>query len=210
MPGAQQFTPGPILLYARFRNQSTIRFIGTAVSAPEPESEQFKIPVMNDLSGRSVPFQLVQDGELFQVMFSTNRFDINVCRAIRALSNGQPASVPSTTGNAFLGTETGRARGTLVLGISDFELFMVNSYAGTPQAGSVSVSGSAQADLNTLRGFASCNLRKYKESTAGTRVIEVAMALDCQNLYTPNATGDFARGFVLYSEQPVSGIPDPT
>jgi hypothetical protein len=201
----QIFTPGPITLFVRFRTNSTIRYLGTCVSAPEPEGEQFKIPVMNDLGGRSVPFQLIQDGEMWQVSVTMNRFDLPLCRAIRSLSSGVVPTVPVDL-NTF-GSETGRARGTLVLGVSDMQLFMVNTYAGTPQAGTFSPGGSAQADLNTMRAFASVNLRKYKESTAGTRVLEVAMALDCQNIWLPDASGDFARGFTIFSEATTSGIP---
>lgn len=182
---ALQFTPGPIHLYVRFRNKSIADYLGTCVVAPEPEATKYKIPVMNDLSGRSVPFQLVQDGENHIVLATTNRFDYAVYRAIRALDNGSPA------GQGVLGAESGLARGTLVIGVSDFELILVNGYYGTAAAGS----GTAPLILNAGRRYYSSNLMKYKESTAGTRVQEIALAIGCENVFIP-AT----RGFGLYSE----------
>lgn len=178
-----QATPGPIDHYVQFRGASQAVYLGTAVIAPEQEAEDFKIPVLNDLGGRSVPFQLIQDGEQWLVMTTLNRFDLSVCRAMRALISGGPDQ-PKT-----LGSETGRARGTLVIGSSDFQLILVNTYAGTPSA------GANAGDLNAARGFYSSTILKYKESTAGTRVLEVSMAIQCNNVFNP-AT----RGFSLYTE----------
>jgi hypothetical protein len=180
---AMQATCGPIEHFVVFPGQSIATYLGSAVLAPEQEAEDFKIPVLNDLGGRSVPFQLVQDGEQWMVMTTLNRFDLAVCRAIRALPGG----------GAPLGSETGIARGTLVIGLSDFQLILVNSYAGTPSAG---VNAAA---LNAGRGFYSSTLLKYKESTVGTRVLEVSLAIQCNNVFNP-AT----RGFSLYTE---SGLP---
>ncbi len=47
--------------------------------------------------------------------------------------------------------------------------------------------------------YYSCNMRKYKESTVGTRVLDVAMMFECQNVYDYTT-----RGFVLYSENPTN------
>lgn len=201
------FTPGPIFHYVRFRNASTFHFLGTAVTAPEQDGEKFKIPVMNDLGGRSVPFQLIQDGEIWNVTTTLNRFDIQIARDIRALESGFPAGGAAGPPAGALGAETNLARGTLNIGVSDFELFLVNGYAGTTSAGTGVGAGSAIADLNRVRAFASCNLRKYKESTVGTRVLEVAMAIECQNMFTP--TGALPFGFVLYQDGAVAGIPNP-
>lgn len=183
MPGAGQFTPGPIDHYVQLRGEGTARYLGTAVLAPDQEAEDYTIPVMNDLGGRSVPFQLVQDGEDWLVMTTMNRFDMSVLNAIRALQSGGPDQ-PKT-----LGTETGRARGTLVIGISDFQLILVNTYAGTPSA------GANAGDLPIARGFYSSKILKYKESTQGTRVLEVSMAIKCNNVFNP-----VTRGFSLYTQ----------
>lgn len=181
-------TPGPITAFAALRdtagNLSAGFYLGTCVTAPEPEGEKFKIPVMNDLGGRSVPFQLVKDGETWLIPLTMNRFDYTLCQQIRALDGG----------GAPVGSETGLARGTLVIGISDFVLCLVNQYAGTPSAGTF-VGGLGNSDLIVSRTFATCNLRKYKESTVGTRVLEVAMMIEAQNVFDQTT-----RGFTLLTE----------
>jgi hypothetical protein len=197
-------TPGPIHIFAAFRTGTNTPngnnpasspgttagyYVGTCVEAPEPEDEKFKLPVMNDLSGRSVPFQLVQDGEVWLVMMTLNRFDLDIVKWMRAVDSGVPFAGPAAPPLNVLGSETGFARGTLVMGVSDFQLITVNGYAGTAAAGMV--------DLSTARTFKTSTIRKYKESTAGTRVLEVAMAIECQNLFDPTT-----RGFSCYAEGP--------
>lgn len=196
-------TPGAIHHFVAFRNGagniSAGYYLGTAVAAPEQDNEKFKIPVMNDLGGRSVPFQLVQDGEKWLVTTTMNRFDLGLCRSIRALEDGTnpvpaPIDTPSTAPGAVPGTESALARGTLVLGITDFVLVLVNSYAGTASAGQF-VGGISASDLANGRTFYSANLRTYKESTVGTRVLEVAMAIECLPLFDQQT-----RRFATYAE----------
>lgn len=192
---AGQFTPGPILHFVQFNKPvlgygiGSPVFLGTAVVAPDQEEEENKIPVLNDLGGRSVPFQLIQDGSLWIVLTTLNRFDLGVCRAIRSLQSGGPGEATNLN---TLGSESGRARGTLVIGSQDFQLILVNSYGGTPSSG---LPVAVQPDLNTARAFASCVPLKYKEDTKGTRVLEVAMALQCNNVFNP-----VTRGFRSYVE----------
>jgi hypothetical protein len=183
------FTPGPIDLFCRFRPSAggsivDASYLGTCVVAPEPEHEQFKIPVMNDLGGRSVPFQLVQDGENASLIATINRFDLNVARLLEAQSSG----FFNVKG---IGQESPIARGTLVIGVSDFEFILRNRYVGQPVAGGPVPAG---------RRYLSANCRKIKFSTAGTRVQEIAFALDFQNVYNVN-TGSFS----LYTED-LTGI----
>jgi len=177
---AGQFTPGPIHHFVIFRNQPQPIYLGTAVAAPESECEKFRIPIMNDLSGRNVPFQMVKDGEIWTITTTMNRFDYPIVRSLMALDGA----------GAPLGSETGYARGTFIFGVSDFQLILLNSYAGTLAAG-LPLPG----DLAVGRQFFTCNIRKYKESTVGTRVVEIAMILDCENLFIPGA-----RGFQCYTE----------
>lgn len=186
-----QFTPGPIDLFCQFRSVAggtfgAAQYLGTCVTAPEPEEEQFKIPVMNDLGGRSVPFQLVQDGETASLVCTLNRFDLTVARLLRAQSSGRFSVLG-------IGNETNIARGTLVIGVSDFQFILRNRY------GLLAVSGLPAGVMPLGRKYLSANCRKYKESTVGTRVLEVAFALDFQNVYFAN--GDFA----LYTED-LSGV----
>lgn len=187
-------TPGPIHLFSRFRtNPTSFYYLGTCVAAPEPEGEKFKIPVMNDIGGRSVPFQLVQDGELWYVVATMNRFNYNLWQSIRALEAGPLAGLPTTplSGNPAVGGESQGARGTLSIGISDWELITLNEYANTVSSGVFD----GTSDLPSGRLYYSCNLRKYKESTVGTRVQEIAVAVECQNVYQTAS-----RSFRLYTD----------
>ena len=181
-----QFTPGPLHLFANITagaNQGSA-YLGTCVTAPEQEGEKFKIPIMNDLSGRSVPFQLVQDGETWMVMATMNRFNYFAIQTLLAREAAQG-------GGNDPGSETGYARGTLYIGVSDWQLVVVSGYAGTPAAGDFG----ADNFLPGGRIFGSANIRKYKESTVGTRVLEIAMAIELQNVF--NTT---TRGFFLYND----------
>lgn len=191
MPGAGIFTPGPIDHYVQLPGQSVPQYLGTSVLAPDQEAEDFKIPVLNDLGGRSVPFQLVQDGELWMVSTTLNRFDMSVANAIRALPGGGPGE------GRVLGQESGRARGTLVIGVNDFQLILVNTYAGTPSA------GANAGDLQRARGFYSSTILKYGESTKGTRVQEISFIIQCNNIFVPTT-----RGFVQYQQGAVA-VPAP-
>lgn len=182
---------GPIHIYARFRSGPIAQYLGTCVEAPEPDHTYYHIPIMNDLGGRSVPFQIIQDGEDAVVSMVMNRFDINVCRGIRALPSAAGGGV---VGN--LGSETGFARGTLVIGSSDFELVIVNKYAGTPASGN--------SFLNLGRRYASSMLERYKESTKGSRVLEVAMLVKCENGFI--TSGPLAGGFQLYTEADLGAL----
>jgi hypothetical protein len=198
-------TPGLQLLYALPVGQTTALFMGTCIAAPEPEGEKFKIPVMNDLSGRSVPYQLVQDGELWTIYATMNVFDYSLIQSLRALENGSPSSFSingnpgsgNFTVNPGVGGENGIARGTLHIGISDWKLIIVNTYFNTASSGRFA----GPPDLIPARMFFSCNIRKYKEDTQGTRVLEIAMAIDTQNLFNP-AVSIINRGFALFSENP--------
>lgn len=202
MPGQATFTPGAIYHYVRFNNQSTAYFLGTAVTAPRASKEKYEIPVLNDIGGRSARFQSVQDGNEWKISTTLNRFDLNLCRSLRFLDSGVAPTVPATSGPPLgtaigtLGTETGYARGTLVIGVSDFELILVNAYAGTPASGLPNL---GSLDMATARTYYACSVMGYDESTEGTRVLEVAMAIQSRNVF--NLTTDQeTRGFFGYSE----------
>ena len=195
MPMGQR-TPGPINIFVRFRNQATAVYLGTCVTAPENEEEKYKIPVLNDLGGRSVPFQLVQDGQVDYVYATVNRFDYFVVQNIKNVESGAPPT--GAAPNPAIGIETGLARGTLTIGISDFELILTNQYFGTTSAGQF-VGGIAASDLAFGRRYYSANMRKCKESTVGTRVLEIALAFECQNVFLPAS-----RGFQMYTEDPTN------
>jgi hypothetical protein len=185
------FTPGPILIYARFRDANgnfeiKAQYLGTCILAPEPKHEYPKLEVFNDLGGRSVPFQLVHDGEQALIVLALNVFDINVVRRIRNHHSGM----------APLGKETGYARGTIVVGYRDFQLILVNSYFGTVAAGTDPV------NLNRGRLYYSCSCVQYEEQTQGTRVLEAYLGIQAIPWFNRET-----RGFQLYTEENSDIVP---
>jgi hypothetical protein len=218
MPNAQ-FTPGPILHYVAFPqiqgSSGYAYYLGTHVTAPHSRAEYPEIPVYNDLGGRSVRFQSIADGEEWKLSTTLNRFDYQVVRLIRYLKSGVAITGAfPTPANTFspvaLGTHNFASRGTLVMGLQDFNLILVNSYATTAAAGLPLAT--ALLDLNTARGFASCSMTAYEETTESTRVLEVSMAMEARGIFNPtlaaatvnNLPSVPSRGFGTYFE---GGIP---
>lgn len=176
-------TYGPQHLFARFRSASSVYYIGTCVAAPEPEHEKSRIPIMNDLAGRNEPFQIVKDGENAVIYATMNRFDWSLLQTIRGLdSSNSPVTAP-LSGDTFAGQESFDTRGTLVIGITDFQLLIWNEYNTVAGA-----SGTAN-DAAPVRIYASVELVKYKESSAGTRVAEVACAFKATSVYKISTMG---------------------
>lgn len=203
MPGPGMFTKGPILHYVVIpqHNTSIAYFLGTDVSSPKERQEQYELPVMNDLGGRSVRFQSVNDGEEWKVYTTLNRFDMNVIRALRYLKSGVsfnvagggfPNPLAFAPTNPPLGTQNNLARGSLVIGAQDFQLILINSYAGTLAAG---LPVAAAADLATARAWYTCSIAAYEEEQEATRVTEVSMVIECRNAFNP-----VNRYFGAYSE----------
>lgn len=211
-------TPGPYNFWVKFRGTGTPFYLGTGVTGTETEEEQFFLPVMNDLGGRSEPFQLVQDGQEEDIPLILNRYDNNVIQALRALSAGYgpfgapgPIGIPPPLGGAVggappLGSETGLARGTLVLGVSDFALIIGYSYAGTPSSGSF-VGG--VSDLPFGRVYLYCTAPKKKDSNIGSRTLEYALHIKAYSGFLSGATigpTPAQRGFQSYVEGSLAQI----
>lgn len=204
-------TTGPIHLFVRFRSsiypQQSVAgsgtgpfYLGTCVAAPEPEHTLSEIPILNDISGRNEPLQIVKDGENAVVMATMNRFDWLLLQSIRALASSNTPNAAPLAGNLAAGSEAGFTRGTFVIGVTDFQLIVWWEYAGVAGA-----AGTATDQL-PIRQYNSVTMPKYKESTVGTRVLEVACAFKCNSVYNfttinfAGGSGNTAGG--LYTENP--------
>lgn len=192
-------TPGPIHLFCRFRGASTVYYLGTCVAAPEPEHHKSRIPVMNDLAGRSEPFQIIKDGENALIMATMNRYDGSLLQSIRALDAINTPPAAPLSGSNIVGQEFPDTRGTLVIGYTDFQLIVwweYNTIAGA--------SGTAN-DLPAVRQYNSVELTDYKESTIPTRAMEVACAFKAVSVYSVANFGFFGgvgnECCGLYTEQ---------
>ncbi len=183
---AYQHAPGAIHHFVAFRNApSSYLYLGTAEVAPEVEADIAYLPVMNDLRGRSKPFNLVFDGESHAVFSTLNRFDYPVWKRCRD-AIGHDATLST------LGREGRLENGNLVLGTGDFELVLAYDFAGT---------AAATADLPNGRRYYSGVVGGWKESTQGTRVMSVAVRFDCNSLWNYGA----GRTHDLFTED-LSGL----
>lgn len=193
-------TPGPQHLFARFRGYDTVFYLGTCVAAPRPRHEKARIPVMNDLTGRSEPFQIIKDGENALVAATMNRFDWPLLQSIRGLDAVNIPPPAPAGGNLAAGSEVAFTRGTFVLGLTDFQLLIFWEYAD------VAGSSGDVLDQAPIRQYNSVELAACEESTEGTRVLEVACAFRCVSIYNKagrnfaGGTGNTAGG--LYTESP--------
>ena len=187
---AFQFTPGAIDHWIVFRQSGSQTaygspaYLGTAVTAPETEGQQKYIDIFNDLGGRSVPFQLVEDGCEITVATTLNRYDNGIYATCRNMIN--------TVNGSIAGIDSVLTRGQLVQGQFDFQLWLVDRLL---YVNNVNPCG---------RIMFSSELAAFKESTAGTRVREVGLAFRCTPLYIANPGGVFssfaAGSFALYKD----------
>jgi hypothetical protein len=140
---------------------------------------------MNDLAGRSEPFQIVKDGENAVILATMNRFDWLLLQTIRGLDSTNTPPATPLSGDPFAGQEVAETRGTLSIGYTDFQLLLwweYNTVAGA--------SGTAN-DALPIRQYNSVELIDYKESTVGTRVEEVACAFKAVSRYSVANRGFF-------------------
>lgn len=171
-------TYGPKEVFVRFRGTGTWQFLGTAITSPDYNELPHYIPVLNDYGGRSIPVQLVYDGTEASLSIVLSRFDLNVARNLRDYSK--------RTGTAALAGKDGNVtRGSLVLGVTDFELVVKNTYFGTVNA---------TAGMVAARLFYSATLDAYRENGIGTRVDEIACVF---GFHTPMGVD---KSFSLYTE----------
>lgn len=183
------YTPGPKDHYIRFRDGS-VSYLGTATTAPEVESRPAFLNVINDVGGRTVPTQKVRDRIQDVVSTTLNRFDWATYKSISgAQENGGPGVL----------IDNNLTHGTLVLGSSDFELIIVNSLALT--------AGTVPADFPVGRRYFSAVLLGARESSVGSRVEEVSLVFECNELFVPET-----RVWRFYSElatDVTGGLPAP-
>jgi hypothetical protein len=189
--GAFFATPGPKELYVKFAASLTAntgagigstsatgwQFLGTCVTAPDISEFPKFIDVYNDYGGRSVPTQLIWDGSESRLACTINRIDLAACRNVR----DQPSHV------GVPGSEYNIDRGSLVIGLTDFQFAFKDTYFGT---------ANATPGLPPGRVYFSVVLEGYEEHTTGTRVEEVSLLLRCNNIREAN--GQFQQ----YSEDP--------
>ncbi len=98
---------------------------------------------------------------------------------------------------AAVGGDNNVTHGVLSLNYLDFELILRNSYAGTPVI---------PIDYPIGRRYYTAVLLGSRESTVGTRVAEVSLVFECNEIFFYDT-----RAFRLFSEVPsdvLNGLPN--
>lgn len=177
--GALFHTPGPILHYVRFRGTGSFLYLGTAEVSPVTDGDPAYINIINDRKSRSKPMQKVYDGKSESVTTLLNHFDFDVWRRVKD-------AMAHSVLPADYGIDGKLELGSLVMGIGDFQLAMINGFYGTT---------SGTLGLPQGRLYYSAVLGAHQESGA-TRVMGMAARFDCDSFLDPVGSGDFP----LYTE----------
>lgn len=196
MPGANPQTLGPGHLFVQLRNgiggiDTQPSYLGTAEVAPIVAARPFKLKVMNDLAGRSAPFQKVGDGETHLYSITLNRFDYAVWNRVRNAFYHAAAITNHGIDDRF-------TRGSLEMGLADMRLVHVNQFTGLSPAHPL-----ALPEQPVGRMYYSAELVDYHEDTQGTRVMAITAVFECDGLYDPSALR-----FLHYTEV-ASNFPSP-
>lgn len=184
------YAPGAVEHYVRIRGSSSAEYLGTAVTAPEVETRPAYLNVINDIGGRTLPMQKVGDREQHVITTTLNRFDYDVYNRLKITGNG----------SGGLGFHDNTTQGVLTLNYLDFELILVFA--------AVLANPAAFPAYPVGRRYWSGQIVGSKESTVGTRVQEIALVIECNELFNPAN-----RVFDLYTEitsSVTSGLPSPT
>lgn len=199
------FAPtGPIDLFVTFRDGASY-YLGNCREAPEVEVRPAFIDIKSDIGGRSVPTTKVYDGEQHLIyLTATNRFGWSVYKAMqRATVAGNGTIGNALNAAGYVARTDGPVdRGSLVLGGTDFQFTMVYQFGTTAIA----------PELPVGRRYFSAIMLGSRESTVGSRIMEVSMVLECNAVYTVVGNGtNGGRSFSLYTEKPevvLSGLPN--
>ena len=184
---AKFYTPGAIEHFVRFRDGS-VSYLGTAVLAPEIEVRPAFLNVVNDLGGRTLPMDKVGDRTQHVVTTTLNRFDYETYKYIENSTVGP---------NGARKIDDAFTHGTLTFQQADVELILVNALAGT---------GATPSDYPRGRRYYSATLVGGRESTVGTRVTELTLLFECNEIF--NAP---TRTFTLFTEvaaEVLNGLPN--
>lgn len=175
---------GPVQHYVRVpTSDNLIYFLGTAEVTPQMQRRRYYQNVMNDLAGKTLPFQKTYDGEAATVSVALTRYSKEAWAAI--LDAGHTRAL--TSGN---GRETRWSRGAPVYGQLTIELWQVYDNVFNPAG--------ASAGLEIGWYWPQVTLVQHDTIAAGTQAEKLLLVFDC----TPEWNFDGDRGWVLYENNP--------
>lgn len=182
---------GPVQHFVRATTSTTseIWFLGTAEVTPQMQRRRYRQNVMNDLAGKTLPFQKTYDGEAATVSTLLTRFSKSAWTAI--LDAGRTRSLLGGP----VGTESRWSRGAPVYGQMTFELWQVYDNYFNPAG--------ATLDLEIGWYWPQVELVQHDTVAAGTQAEKLLLVMDCTPFWIPQASTSSIsgneRGWVLYS-----------
>jgi hypothetical protein len=167
-------------------------YLGTAEVTPQMQIRKYKTNVMNDIAGRTLPFQKTYDGEAAVVSTLLTRWSKYAYDAI--LNQGKSLGLVHAWG---AGSETRWSRGALVYGQLTFEMWQVfdnslNTTIATP-------------GLELGYYWPQVEILDHDTVSAGTGPNKLQLVLDCTPYWIRQASHGAViesaneRGFLLYS-----------
>lgn len=182
---AKEHALGTIHHFVRFRGEAAALYLGTAEVTPLVDGEPMLLEVKNDLAGRQLGIQDVDDGERHTVSTVINRFDFTTWKRVsdRYYHLGTVAS---------RGLDDKNKRGSLIRGIGDFQLILLYDFTAVAPTHPL-----ATAEQPVGRLYYSANPVVWKEDPSATRVMAIPVSFRCESIYDPST-----RSFGLYTEDP--------
>jgi hypothetical protein len=178
-------TLGPVEHFIRPDGTGPWLYLGTAKVSPEEEREDFLLPLMSDIGGRSVPHDYVRDRSKSFVTTTLSRFNRSTYRRLRLETVTAPA-----VGDLV---ETPILNGTPILKYSHFELLLLNHFT----ANGINV---PSEDQPKGRCYYHAIPRKFREDRAGSRSVEATILFECIGIL--DETFVTTRRFDVYTEDP--------
>jgi hypothetical protein len=175
---------GAVHHYIQVRGDTNIYYLGTAEITPQMQREKVYQNVLNDIGGKTLPFQKTYDGEHALVSVLLTRFSRTAWDFL--LRSGEASGV---TMPGFSGVETRISRGHAVYGRSDFKLWQVFDFALFPQV--------ASANLEIGWAWPQVVLQDHDTMAAGTQAEKLMLVFDCQAQWL-----GAGNGFALYTNDP--------
>lgn len=167
------YTTGPVHIYSQNITTGSYGYIGTCETTPEIKFSPNKLPVMNDVAGRSIPLDYIEEGTDATISCVFTRFDRSVLDQCLYYN-----SVATGGGNGY---ETRLNRGSLV---KAFKLILQFSFYGTAEA---------QSGLLPGYRFAKSFVAAYVPSPVGTEASKCGVVFQAYSSWN-STTG----AFVLY------------
>jgi hypothetical protein len=178
---ADFFTPGAVEFYIQPQASLPANiwyYLGTAVTAPEIESQSIYFPITSDLNAPA-PYQKAFCSEQHRIIVTLNRLNHETWNLLKSDNTLQSDVV-----RRF---KTGR----LVLNADDYLLFMRYQL---PNENNPLITFPSSSPKGRI--YFSVLMMSYAESTVNNRVQEVTLLFECNPLYNKRE-----KYFYLYSEK---------